>query len=220
MTGRTLKSARLIGLGVFFVIGLSACASVMSEQDCQIANWGAIGQQDGLNGLSFEKFNQRTAQCTKFNILPDQAAYNAGRELGLNAYCTPQNGFQQGASGRRYQGVCVGRNEGAFLNEYAIGKQLYRLRSAYDYAVNEYENALSSIRSNRYDIKRLRDRRQNPNLTDEERAKIRKRIRRARESIEYHENRLGYLNREIRRRLYDLERFQATLGARRYGSPY
>ena len=217
---KALSRVRLAGLGAFIALSLSACVSVMSEQECQIADWTSLGRQDGANGLSLEKFNQRTAQCGKFNIPPDAAAYNAGREQGLNLYCTPQNGFQQGAAGRRYQGVCLGRNEGAFLQEYGLGKELYRLRSSYDYAVREYDNAVSSIRSDRYDIKRLRNKRQDPNLTDEERDKIRRRIRRLRDSIRYNEDRLSYLSRQISRTLYQLERFQSSLNARRYSLPY
>jgi hypothetical protein len=68
--------------------------------------------------------------CSKHGVVPDLAAYRAGREEGLLEFCRPQRGFDLGSRGGSYNGVCPPDLNGAFTESYNSGRQLYELRTA------------------------------------------------------------------------------------------
>lgn len=108
---------------------LGACAS-MSPEECANSDWRAIGYEDGARGYSSESFGGRRKACAKHGYTADFDAYQDGRREGLVEYCQPSRGFQVGANGGQYYGVCDAGLEGGFLEAYRIGSQLYSLRSA------------------------------------------------------------------------------------------
>lgn len=108
---------------------LGACAS-MSPEECANSDWRAIGYEDGARGHSSESFGGRRKACAKHGYKADFDAYQEGRREGLVEYCQPLRGFQVGANGGQYYGVCNAALEGGFLEAYRIGSQLYSLRSA------------------------------------------------------------------------------------------
>ncbi|MEM1409986.1 MAG: DUF2799 domain-containing protein [Pseudomonadota bacterium] len=79
---------------------LSSCAT-MSEEECRITNWNARGQADGQNGAAVGRFQDYTKACSRYSIAPDFTAWEAGRQRGLERYCTPQGVY---AAARRLSG--------------------------------------------------------------------------------------------------------------------
>ena len=117
------------------ITGLSGCAT-MSGDECLTSDWEAIGYEDGARGYTSEQLGARRKACAKHGVTPDFAAYQSGREQGLAEYCQPGRGFNVGASGGRYNGVCSAHREGDFLDAYNAGYHLYALRSNVNRATN------------------------------------------------------------------------------------
>lgn len=118
---------------------ISGCAS-MSSDECLMADWNAIGYEDGARGYTTERFSNHRKACADHGVAPNFADYQAGREQGLVEYCQPGRGFDVGASGGRYYGVCSVNLEPDFLDAYNVGRQLYTLRAN----VNSANSQISS----------------------------------------------------------------------------
>ncbi len=125
----------LIALAVI----LSGCATMNADQ-CAMSDWHAVGYEDGSRGATSDRFGQYRKACAKHSVAPDFQAYQVGRKEGLVEYCRPSRGFNLGASGGRYNGVCDVALEEEFLDAYRVGSQLYTLRSN----VNRVNSAISS----------------------------------------------------------------------------
>ena len=103
---------------------LGGCASLSKEQ-CQSGNWREIGQADGAAGEPASQIAEHAKACESYGVAPNVAAYEAGRALGLQSYCTPASGFVQGREGNSYAGVCPPATAGAFQSGYVLGRQIY-----------------------------------------------------------------------------------------------
>ena len=114
--------------GAAATLALSGCAG-MSDEECLATDWSAVGYEDGARGFTTERFSRHRTACAKHGITADFGAYQAGRERGLVEYCQPGRGYDIGASGGRYYGVCSADREPDFLDAYNEGYQLYTLRS-------------------------------------------------------------------------------------------
>ena len=135
------------------MLALSGCAT-MSEDECLMSDWNAIGYEDGSRGYTMEQFSNRRQACAKHGVTPDFRAYQTGRDEGLVSYCQPSRGYNLGVSGGRYHGVCDVALEEEFLDAYRVGQQLYSLRSNVQSANNliyskerELERVEGTIRS-------------------------------------------------------------------------
>ena len=104
---------------------LAACSSGMSAKQCASADWRSWGYQDGAAGQPYALANTRAAACHQHGVALDHAAYHDGREAGLEEYCTPRRGYELGARGGAYDGVCVRHGEFAFVTEYERGRELF-----------------------------------------------------------------------------------------------
>jgi len=113
------------------VLCLSACAA-LSEQQCRTLSSGAIGEQDGRAGYPPSRFEDDLKACANHQLTLDRDAYLAGREQGLQSYCTPDNGTRVGLRGERYYGVCPKDREDAFLLRYWPAYVEYQRESFYD----------------------------------------------------------------------------------------
>ena len=130
-----MKKLLLIALAVV----LSGCASMNADQ-CAMSDWHAVGYEDGSRGYTSDRFGQYRKACAKHSVAPDFQAYQVGRKEGLVEYCRPSRGFNLGASGGRYNGVCDVALEEEFLDAYRVGSQLHTLRSN----VNRVNSAIAS----------------------------------------------------------------------------
>ncbi len=122
---------------------ISACATGMSEEDCLVADWGAIGYADGLDGSPLSQFETRSGQCAEFGIGANRQAYAQARDVALREFCTPMSGLEFGKRGGTYHNVCTPNEEIGFLETFAMGRRYYDLKSDYEDAENDYRNAVS-----------------------------------------------------------------------------
>lgn len=128
------------------LLTLGACASGMSKKECLYADWRAVGYEDGAAGLDASAIGSRRVACAdKAKVTPDMTAYLAGREEGLGQFCRPASGFDYGARGFRYVGVCGGRDEDRFVAAYEKGLTLYGLLQNVDAARRALSNAHAEI---------------------------------------------------------------------------
>jgi len=110
---------------------LTSCA-VMSEKQCLHADWRSVGYLDGINGKTLALLSERADACAKHGIALNRNDYLAGRDNGLDRFCTYENGLRFGESSSDYLGQCVNRDEDTFMAGYHIGTTTYKLRSAAD----------------------------------------------------------------------------------------
>ncbi|MDH4124818.1 MAG: DUF2799 domain-containing protein [Gammaproteobacteria bacterium] len=110
------------------ILALAGCAS-MSSEECTASDWSAVGYEDGSRGYTSDRFGGHRKACAKHGVTADFSAYQQGRTAGLIEYCQPGRGFNAGASGAQYYGVCSADLEPEFLDAYRVGQQLYTLRS-------------------------------------------------------------------------------------------
>jgi hypothetical protein len=125
---------------------VAGCASAAPKSACAEADWGELGERDGLFGEAESKFNERVAACG-FNPSRSVDAYQAGRRKGLKSFCTPEGGFQAGNEGRAYHGVCDSDSEPAFLAQFEVGKQRFTLKAAREAAVRDLDAARQTIQT-------------------------------------------------------------------------
>lgn len=123
----TYKKIAVAGL----VLLVGGCAS-MSEEECLVADWHALGYEDGAAGQPVAQLGERRQACAEYGVRPNTDAYRAGRSEGLRLYCTDQRGFRLGRSGRTYNGVCPADLEPPFLHAYEAGRDIYRAQAAVD----------------------------------------------------------------------------------------
>lgn len=117
-----------------FAAGLLALAlwgcGGMSASECELADWRAVGYEDGSRGRSTSAFGQHRKACAKHEVAADFDNYQAGRQAGLREYCKPERGYQEGARGAKYQGVCPADLEPDFYDAFLEGQILFNLESA------------------------------------------------------------------------------------------
>ena len=146
-------NCRLAGIiSIVALLGLSGCAT-MSADECAISDWHTIGFEDGAKGYTADRVSNHRKACAKHGVAPDFESYQAGRSEGLRQYCQPSRGFNVGASGSRYNGVCPGDMEPDFVDAYNSGHKLYNFRASVNsanYSINakksELERTEDSIR--------------------------------------------------------------------------
>jgi len=130
-------NSKLAGLiSTVALLGLSGCAS-MSADECAMSDWRTIGYEDGSMGYTADRIGNHRKACAKHGVAPDFEAYQAGRREGLRQYCQPSRGFNVGASGARYNGVCPGDMEPDFVTAFNSGHKLYNRRSSVKSATSQ-----------------------------------------------------------------------------------
>lgn len=102
---------------------LLAGCTTLSEEECLSGDWRGIGTRDGAAGqVADVQFARHVKACEKAGITPQRAAWQQGYAQGLQSYCTPAKGLDEGLSGRSYRNVCPAGSEAAFLRGYSIGE--------------------------------------------------------------------------------------------------
>lgn len=140
MIGKGFVMNRMTSMLVLLgTISLSGCAS-MNADECANSDWTAVGYEDGSRGYTSERFGNHRKACAKHGITADFQAYQQGRADGLVEFCQPGRGYNLGASGGRYNGVCDADLEPDFLDAYRVGQQLYTLRSNVNAANSQIYN--------------------------------------------------------------------------------
>lgn len=125
-----LRVLTLLGLA-FGAALLGGCAT-MSKGECLTANWYQIGRNDGARGFERARLYQHREACIEYGVTPQSTQYYKGRQAGLQSYCTPQNGFEEGRAGRPYRKVCPAKLEPAFLHKYRQGEAIHDVLTEID----------------------------------------------------------------------------------------
>jgi hypothetical protein len=153
------------------IVGLSGCAG-MSQNECQLADWRAVGYEDGSRGQAPAAFGERRQACAKHGVTPDFQAYQAGRNDGLREYCQPARGFDEGRRGARYMGVCPGSLEQDFMGGYTEGRTLYQLESAVRSTTRQIKYHESRIKEIEKELADIAAAFLTDEMTGEERARL------------------------------------------------
>jgi hypothetical protein len=101
----------------------------MSQQECLVSDWRTVGFEDGVRGATADSIGRYRKTCAKHGVAPDFEAYQAGRAEGLRSFCQPGNGFDLGARGGSYRGICPADLEPEFVASFQDGRVLYELES-------------------------------------------------------------------------------------------
>ncbi|WP_444883947.1 DUF2799 domain-containing protein [Microbulbifer sp. PSTR4-B] len=117
---------------------LSTGCATMSKDECQVADWQALGYEDGAEGRGLSYMGKRRESCAKYGVQLNTSSYRIGRDEGLELFCTELRGFSEGRSGENYAGVCPAGLEGLFLKGYETGRNLFIAKTA----VEEIEAAI------------------------------------------------------------------------------
>lgn len=167
-------------VGSILVIGvvtlLPACASI-SEEECVAGNWADLGYRDGVNGKPRDRIAKYVETCGEYGTGVDRPAYLASYETGLTHYCTYEKGFERGQNGNSYNTVCAGPMAVDFRAGYDEGYFEYELRQRY----SQYESEIIDAENELNDI---RDRLANPDITTEEKDRLKKKKKRLRRQLE------------------------------------
>lgn len=105
---------------------LTGCATQTPEERasaCESTNWDRFGENDGRLGVPVTERAEQFEDCQTLGRPADTVAYRTGRDRGLLAYCTVENGYQIGYAGRRYKSVCPPAIEPDFLQGYNRGRK-------------------------------------------------------------------------------------------------
>lgn len=87
------------------VLALGSCAT-LSEDECRAGDWRSIGFEDGAAGRDAAFISRHRGACAAFGLSPDLNAWLAGRQSGLQQYCTPANAYAIGQRGGSVNPVC------------------------------------------------------------------------------------------------------------------
>lgn len=123
-----------------FVIALSGCATTqtLKPKDCTVADWQAVGYQDGLRGASSQMILRHTNTC-QGQATPNRELWETGRQKGLLEYCTPTNAYNMGRMGHTLTGVCehnldeLHRANIMGLQQYEMSERINRLHYGYGF---------------------------------------------------------------------------------------
>lgn len=112
-------------VAMFLVFGVAGCSTKsVSERSAACAtDWRAYGVTDGRLGVPADEREDFFADCTELGFTVDRAAYRAGREIGLQEYCTAETGYRVGLEGGRYREVCSGQADIAFRQGFSQGRK-------------------------------------------------------------------------------------------------
>lgn len=140
------------GTSLIALLVLSGCAS-MSADECVMSDWHTIGFEDGSKGYTMDRLGQHRKACAKHGVAPDLRAYQSGRDDGLYQFCQPSRGFNLGAGGGQYNGVCGDHSEPQFLDAYRSGYHLYNLRTNVNSATYQINARTQEIETLKEDIR-------------------------------------------------------------------
>ena len=123
----TLRTPNSLPVVLALAASLAGCATGLSEQECQVADWHTIGFEDGAKGRPEAQLGKHRKACAEHGIALQLNEYREGWQTGVKSYCKPANGYNLGRKGKAYGGVCPGTLEPGFLGAYGDGRSLFIL---------------------------------------------------------------------------------------------
>jgi len=137
-----LHHARSLGrAGVLIAAGLllDGCAT-LSENECLIADWRALGYTDGSRGAPATRFDQYRQDCAEYGVTPDLEAWRAGRTEGLELFCRVDRAYSLGRSGSPLPPVCPEDRLTALTDAWSQGQAWRALSREVDAIEDEIED--------------------------------------------------------------------------------
>lgn len=131
---------KVIAVLALIAVVLSGCAG-MSKKECSNADWYAYGLQDGQVGSPATSVNRYVENCSKHDVPVNRQEYQQGHEVGIRRFCTPQNGYQVGLSGRPLPAVCPSDLQTEFAAAHEQGFTEFKIRRD----ISNAENSLSQL---------------------------------------------------------------------------
>lgn len=128
---------------------LCGCAGI-SEEQCLSMDWRTVGFEDGANGRPVQNISSYRQACGEYGVTADLDAYRSGHAEGVDGYCRPGRGFEEGHRGARYQGVCPADIEADFLAAFNSGRRLYELETT----LTQIERQIAADHTEQENIKR------------------------------------------------------------------
>jgi hypothetical protein len=123
----------------------SGCAS-LSQNECLNASWQDIGIRDGANGQPEEYLIQHSTACAKVGVTPDRERWLAGREQGLERFCTPQRAYQIGEYGGNFDAaICRNYDQERLFDAHTKGRDVNRLSGAIGSIENEIRDLHATL---------------------------------------------------------------------------
>lgn len=192
-----------------FVAFATGCASTMKQPDCAKADWYTLGFEDGRKGAPETAYSDYQAQCERYAVTPNPAAYSTGRLEGLALYCTPENGLRVGREGETYHGVCPKDVEPAFKKRYDFGQRFYQLNTQISARLSEVRNTDTELYALRQESQKSKTQLMRSDLNDGQRHELSNRLERYAARAGQLEERLRYLNAEVIRLQMQLQLLNA-----------
>ena len=115
---------RIIIIILFLATLFSGCSS-MNKDECELANWQAMGFQYGARGENALAFLKYQKECAAHKIKADYQAFNKGHKEGLNQYCSFETGNALGTSGSNYNAQCPKSTYPKFAQGFSEGINQY-----------------------------------------------------------------------------------------------
>lgn len=123
---------RRIALAAALLAAFGCASKGMSKAECKLADWRAIGFEDGVRGAHPSAFGAHRSECAEHGVVAGFDDYMQGRSEGLESFCRPENGARLGAEGIRYTGVCPAHLERDFLAAHARTFGLWQRQAEID----------------------------------------------------------------------------------------
>lgn len=124
--GRERSSRYILPALLLTALFVAGCAGGMSKKECAVADWYAVGVEDGSKGYDLSRLGSHRKACAKAGVTPDADRYAQGRLVGLQSYCTFERGRAQGQRGAAMSTVCpAGPLEAQFTQGYNAGLPLF-----------------------------------------------------------------------------------------------
>lgn len=131
-------------LSIFGLLALSACA--LTEEQCKLGDWQAIGLRDGANGRESDFVANHQKACSKFDVVVDVDTWEAGRKEGLLTYCTPREAYQRSAEGKRFKTyLCNASDVDALTKAATRGERYFNITQEIRSLERERSSLLSEL---------------------------------------------------------------------------
>lgn len=105
---------------LIFALFVSGCAT-MDKEECEVADWRAVGYKHGARGQSATTFDDYQKDCSKHQIKADFDAFQQGHLQGLEAFCIYEQGLELGQAGANYNNQCPSNRYKRFNDGYLGG---------------------------------------------------------------------------------------------------
>lgn len=139
------KTWLITALMVSSALSLIGCAT-LSKQECQLADWQAIGERDGMQGRAMDYLQNHAKACAKINIVPDKALWEQGRQQGLKRYCTSSNAYNIGIAGQSLNLVCPPEQLATLQQANQRGLRVYDTRRQLDHDRTERDKLIEQYK--------------------------------------------------------------------------